>query len=632
MTVLARTRLRLLVDLTALLILLSGCPAAARGPDVGRLPVITSDDPVAQTEVRAADDLFAQKDLSAAEARYRRFLEERPNDRMVPLVTFSLGRVLLAQDRNADAMAMFRRVSEHPDLAIAEQGRFYLGVTSERMGQPGEAVTLLAPLVGRTIDPTDTALLLGTLASAYEKDARVADAIVTLQKLSEENVPEDDRTAARERLTQLAARKASPADVRRLFDEPDHESYAWKQIALRATRDADAARDIERTRELLEALEDEDVPFDDELAAIAMRAERPSDANPAAIGAILSLSGRARRVGEVSLRGLLLAQGLPDGPPAPGAPQLLFRDDAGRPDRAIEAVNELVSVHRVIAIIGPMDAQVALAAGQRAQELGVPLVALTPAGNLTEIGPMVFRYFPTPSAEVQALVAAARARGSQRFAVLHPDNAYGQTFVAALQAGVARAGGELVKTLGYAPGSTSFGERAAALAKSNFDALLVPDGAQTLASIAPALAAAGLWSRGASSAAPSGEGRRSITLLAPSIAFDAELAKLAGRYLQGALFSVPFDAVSEPGNFAERFTAQFSVAPDAFAAFAYDAYKLVRSAVDAGATTRQALADRLGSARTEGLVGPSPGFSKSREPARATQILELDGTTFRPLP
>ena len=328
------------------------------------MPVLTSDDPVAQGEVRQADELLAQGDTAGAEARYREFLSKRPHDRLVPVVSFSLGRILLDQQRNDEALALFRRVAADDDAAVAEQGRFYLAVTSERMGQHAEAVRLLEPLVGRTIDPHDTALLMSTLATAYENEARVADAVITLQQLSEDNAPEPDRKVARERIAQLTARKASPSDIRRLFDELDRETYAWKQVALRATRDADAARDVERTRELLEALKDEDVPFDNELAAIAMRAERPSDANPAAIGAILSLSGRARRVGELSLRGLILSSGLPDGPPAPNAPQLLFRDDAGRADQAIEAVNELVSVHRVIAIIGPMDAQVAVAAGR----------------------------------------------------------------------------------------------------------------------------------------------------------------------------------------------------------------------------------------------------------------------------
>ena len=33
-------------------------------------------------------------------------------------------------------------------------------------------------------------------------------------------------------------------------------------------------------------------------------------------------------------------------------------------------------------------------------------------------------------------------------------------------------------------------------------------------------------------------------LVAPSVAFDPNLPKLAGRYLQGAMFSVPFDPLS----------------------------------------------------------------------------------------
>ena len=227
---------------------------------------------------------------------------------------------------------------------------------------------------------------------------------------------------------------------------------------------------------------------------------------------------------------------------------------------------------------------------------------------------MVFRYFPTPRAEVHALVAQAQARGAKRFAVLHPDNAYGQALAATFQAEVAAAGGSVVRTEHYASGATSFGEQAEALSKSEFDALFIPDSAQSLALIAPGLAAAGLWSAPTLGVATS-DGRRSITLLAPSVAFDPSLVKLAGRYLQGALFSVPFDASSASGDFVARFQAQFSSTPDAFAAFAYDAYKLVRGAVDAGAHTRETLAEQLDGTRAQGLVGPSKGFSSCVSPS-----------------
>jgi len=613
-------------------LVLASCAGAARGPDIGRLPVLTSDDPAAEAELRAAQAAASKGERTAAAARYRAFLHKRPDDRLVPLAQLALGRLLLEQHDDGQALALFASVAEHPEPAVAEQGRFYGGVATERLGRHSEAAEALAPMVGRTIEPADTALLLRTLTNAYAGDARHAEAITTLARLLDEHLSETDRQLARKQLADMIDQKASPADIRRLIDDLDKRSQAFRPVVIRALRDADAARDTERARELLGILKDQHVALDDELAAIAQRSRSGSDTNPNAVGAILSLSGRARRVGELALRGLMQAANLPpNGPTAVDAPSVIFRDDAGDPARAVQAVEELATVHHVIAIIGPMDGQIAMAAGKRAQELGVPLIALTPAGAIPSLGSMVFRYFPTPDAEAKALAAAAKARGVESFAVLYPDNAYGQAMLVAFRREAEAAGLRMSVVRSYTAGATSFGVEAELLAKSRFDALFVPDSAQQLALIAPALAAAGLWCTPAGEKPNSG---RAIMVLAPSVAFDASVPRLAGRYLQGAAFAVPFDARATDGasqEFVQRFSESFGSPPDAFAAFAHDAYLLVRTSVDEGASSRAELASQLQRRHaTVGLVAPGTGFDAAREAITPVQVLELDATEFKP--
>jgi ABC-type branched-subunit amino acid transport system substrate-binding protein len=181
----------------------------------------------------------------------------------------------------------------------------------------------------------------------------------------------------------------------------------------------------------------------------------------------------------------------------------------------------------------------------------------------------------------------------------------------------------------YPAGATSFVDQAMSLGKHAFDALLLADSPALVASIAPALAAAGLWSTAPGAPAP--QNGRAISLIAPSLAFDHKLARSVGRYLQGAVFSVPFDPATagpEGQEFVERFQTQFGEPPNAFAAFAHDAYKLVRRAVDAGGTTRVRLADMLLRVDSVNLVGPGSGFAVDREPIRATRLLQLSGSEF----
>lgn len=609
------------------LALFAGCPDHPRGPEIGRLPSLTSTDPAAESELRQARELTESGDLDGGEARYRAFLAKRADDPLAPVARLSLGRILLKRGQFQAAHALFGEVALHPDAAVAEQGRFYGGVTSHALGRDREAIAVLAPMVGRTVDPPDTALLLRTLASAMIATGAYAGAITTLDRLIGEEVPEDDRKSARAQIADLARNKARPEEITALYRDLSADGAAWPYVLRRAVRDADAAGNAELVRQLLEEMRDHDLEVDDELALIATRAERPSEANPQVIGAVLSLSGRARHVGDLALRGLMLAADLPPrGPLPPDAPQLVFRDDGGDPQRAVAAIEELVSVHRAVAIIGPLDARSAEAATARAQELGVPLITLAPAARLDPTRNLVFRMFATPQSEVAALVRQARARGAQRFASLAPTGPFGDALIAAYEQEVTRAGGQPAPALRYPAEATSFGAQATALSKLEFDALLVPDRSSTLALIAPALAAAGLWS----GTAPSGGGR-TFLLLAPSIAFDPMLARSVGRYLQGALFSVPFDAYVADGAgraFVDRFHAQFGEAPDAFAAFAYDAYRLARTAIDAGARSRGDLAQALLRVRSDALAGPGPGFGLDREPVRATRLWRLDGDRF----
>lgn len=620
----------------------------ASGPDIGRLPVLTSDDPQAEAEFREAKDLEARGRKDAAKKKYREFLHARPDDALVPLVQINLGRLLLKEQKDGEALALFQSVAQHPQPAVAEQGQFLSAIAEQRLGRHDEAIEKLAPMVGRTIDPKDTLELLRTLADAYRAEGKPFDALVTLERLqADAALPESDRKIARSEIVDVVTSQATPADIRKCLDELDPKGFAYPHVLVRAVKDADAAHDLDRTRELMKLVQENSIPLDDQLSAIALRAAAPSDANPAAVGALLPLSGRARRVGEQALRGLMLAANLPaQGPRPPNAPSIVFRDDGGDPDRAIQAINELVSQHRVIAIIGPLDVSVAKVAGVRAQELGVPLLALTAGGEPNEIGDMVFRYFPTPQAEAQALAHAAKARGAKSYAALYPDTAYGKAMLEAFGKAAVAAGLTQGPMQSYAAGATSFGTEAAALEKESFDALFVPDSAQQLALIAPALAAAGLWSsvgpphegltareariaakRGVESTKPP----RAIVLVAPSVAFDVSLPKLAGRYLQGAMFSVPFDAQSDAGpapQFVQKFQEAFGSAPDMFAAFAHDAYRLVRGTIDSGATTRSALAAKLPAAKDTGAVTSTKGFTSTREAAEPTRVIELKGDQF----
>ncbi|MEC7518991.1 MAG: penicillin-binding protein activator [Myxococcota bacterium] len=616
----------------AAMVTVTGCPRSSGQDDFGTLPSITTSNPEAEADLRAARDAAEAGQVDDAERGYRTFLERHPRDPLVPVARLGLGRVLLANGDVEAALALFAEVATSDDERAAEAGRFYQGVALHLSRRHAEALALLEPLVGRTTDPDETVLLLRTLAAAAQQEQRTVLALEALDRLgAAEEIGEADRSAAREDLRRVVA-ESDAAAIEEAYDALPRDGAAWPEVAMRAIRLAFDAGDMARVSAIVTELRQRQIPMSEELAELAVRAERTERADPRVIGAIVPLTGRGREVGQRTVRGLMLASGAPtQGPPAPDAPQLVLRDDGGDPERAARAVEDLVSEHRAIAIVGPLEGAAARAAAQRAQELGVPILTLVPDPRVTDPGPMAFRLLTSPQGEVTALVAAARRRGATRFAVLRPDHAYGRAMSEAYAEAVRAAGGELVADERYPANATAFGEVVGRIAERRFDALFVPDAARQLSLIAPALAAAGLWSTPAGQAAP--RGGRAITLMAPSVAIDDRAAAGASRYLQGALFATPFHAATATGPgraFVDAFTARFDQAPDAYAAQAYDAFQLIRAAVVAGETTRAGVAEWLTTQGRRETVSASGGLGPSRTPARPARVITFSGDAFAP--
>ncbi|MDD9941683.1 MAG: ABC transporter substrate-binding protein [Myxococcales bacterium] len=618
----------------AAMLLGAGCSSTTQPPRIGKLPLITSGNAQAERDLSKARRAHESGNLPLAEAHYRAFVERHESDPLAPIAQLELGKLLLERGEIAEAHGYFQVVGIHPDPAVAEQGRFYGAVTDFRQGRARQAAETLRPMVGRTIDPRDTSLLLLTLAEAeLALDHLVPAAIVLDQLARDPAAAAPDRDAAGHRLAELIDTRASASEVSAMLRDLSDEGAGFRHALRRALRDAQAARDTARAQELVEMMRSAGMALDGELAEIAASAAQPGEADPATVGAILSLSGRARVVGEVALRGLMLAADLPPkGPTHRGAPKVVFRDDGGDPEKAAQAVDELVSVHRAIAIVGPMNSDAARAAAERAEAIGVPMIALTPAANLVESGEHVFQLLPTAEAEVAALVDQAVGEGRKRFALLRPDGPYGDAMEGALEQVAGSRRVELIAVQSYPMDATAFGKQIAAIAALRPDALLVADAASRLALIAPALAAAGLWS-GAPGARAT-DGGRVVQLLAPSVAFDHDMAEKSARYLQGALFAVAFDATTSTGpgrEFADTYAAQFGSQPSAFAALAHDAYVLVRSVTSRGASTRDAVREGLRNVHSPEVAGAATGFDALGGPNTPTRLLRYVNDAFVPI-
>ena len=258
-------------------------------------------------------------------------------------------------------------------------------------------------------------------------------------------------------------------------------------------------------------------------------------------------------MGESALQGLLYASGLESTGKA--RPRLVYRDDAGDPARALAALEDLVTVHRVIAVIGPLNAGPAQAVAERSSELGVPVIAISPDPSLSERSNTAYRLLPDPGEEAALLVQEARRAGSTRIALLYPESNFGLAMRQAFEKAVVATHATLSADRVCADHHQLHARSRTAGEKLDVDAVVLADGPSRVALMAPALAAAGLWSVAPGSKPPEG---RAVLYLVTSGRLRSSLARTARRYLQGALFAVPFDANSAP-EFSAGYRARFSV-------------------------------------------------------------------------
>lgn len=413
------------------------------------------------------------------------------------------------------------------------------------------------------------------------------------------------------------------------------------------------------------------------------------------IGVVLPLSGDFAAYGEESLRGILLAADLfagdetetiqaddPDAslesalepldPPAWRSEiRLVVRDSEGDPAKAAEAVRELARDPELVAIVGPIFSQESLAAAAAAEEVGVPLVALSTREDLAEERAHAFRTRTTPKDEVAVLVDHAfDVQGAKRFAVLYPQTRYGRGMRKLYWEAVTTRGGKMVAASSYDPEAVDFAgairnmigyrflsnderraldERSDILRASrrlepeeqallreaayevlgpegdplppivDFDVLFVPDAADKIALIAPGLAFHEI---------------NDVGLLGPSDWLDDELLRVARRHVSGAVITSPFHAESDlpfVADFVAGYRKTFGAEPDMYAAESFDATNLVLVQLSSGRDDREGVREGLLDVRAypgaAGVLTMHPNGNARRRPF----LLRVTGRRFQPL-
>jgi branched-chain amino acid transport system substrate-binding protein len=292
---------------------------------------------------------------------------------------------------------------------------------------------------------------------------------------------------------------------------------------------------------------------------------------PARVGAIVSRTGAAAAYGEQVARGYDLAV---DEINAAGGVrghdlQLLYRDDSTSPEVGLSALRDLVEREQVPVVLGAVSSSVTLRLAPYCERRRVVLIspsASTP--QLTDAGEYVFRTYPSDVLEGASMAEFARDLGLDRVAILAVDNDYGASLAEVFAERFRASGGSVVAVLTFPEGNVD-ALRDAVRALSG----LAPRGLYVPAYAADFAAALDLLRE--TNAHPVVLGTSSVT---------SESIRLAGPAAENVVFPMPsFDAdADDPGisAFVAAFRDRYGAEPDVYAAHAYDAVRVLVTAVE----------------------------------------------------
>ncbi len=359
------------------------------------------------------------------------FLRTWPEAKETEPALFHLARLQRQTGDEAGARKSLQRLLEaHPFSELRPTAQLWLGELYLSAGAYNDALQVLRPafedLTGEGRRRAAQALVDASIGlQAWQ------EAIGWLSRLRDLAADPQARETIDGMLLDLVDTKLPPLGIAQLASSLSADAPARPLVMMKLALLQIHLRDYQAAYEVLTRYL-HDYPQGDEAGrarALAERIERLAKVEPLTVGVLLPLSGKYQPFGEAVLRGIGMALDLDQGGTARKSPiRLVLKDTKGDPAEAARALEALVLEEHAIAVMGPLLQSTSLAAAEKAEALGVPLVALSRAGGLTELGGWIFRNAVTDEAQARALVAYAAERlGAKRFAILWPDKPYGRS-------------------------------------------------------------------------------------------------------------------------------------------------------------------------------------------------------------
>ncbi len=297
---------------------------------------------------------------------------------------------------------------------------------------------------------------------------------------------------------------------------------------------------------------------------------------------------------------------------------VVIEDDKGSPEEAARLTAKLIDQDRVVAIIAGGTSGNSRAAAPKAQSSRIPFISPSSTDPaVTQVGDYIFRacFVDSFQGEVMASFAANTLKARKAAVLFDFNSPYGRGLTSFFAQSFAKFGGQIVSEQSYTQGDADFKGQLSSIRSAEPDVIYIPGYYGDVAIIA--------------------KQARMIGLTQPLLGADGwdapELWQLGGDALNGSFISTHY-SIDDPSpaiqKFVESYKQRYSnLLPDAHAALAYDAARILFDAITrAGTTESGKLREAL--AQTKNFPGVTGVISVDAErnavkPAVVLKLLDL---------
>ena len=298
--------------------------------------------------------------------------------------------------------------------------------------------------------------------------------------------------------------------------------------------------------------------------------------------------------------------------------QLLIEDDQGQPAQAATVATKLVNQDKVVALLGEVASTNSLAAAPKAQEGKVPMI--TPSSTnpkVTQVGDYIFRvcFIDSFQGAVMAKFAANTLKAKTAALLGDVNSDYSKGMSQYFEEQFNKLGGRIIMRQSYTQTDPDFKGQLTSIRAANPDVIFVPGYYGQVGVIA--------------------KQAKELGITAPLLGGDGwdapQLWELGGEALRGNYMANHY-SIDDPSPAIQKFVADYKAryngtAPDAIAALAYDAMKILGDALKRAGTTdgpklRDAIAQTVNFPGVTGTIT----INAERDAVKPAVVLKLEPT------